>query len=265
MEKAKEILYNTGAYEIIMAVDELHKQGYEQLRLLPGMSPNGCAWRWNIYPRCAMGRNNFFECNGYGEVELFNMKSGIPHGSIGKPKSGTAIYKVADALKTLFPEVIEKANKPDNNYVEWFKHIVEGAKQDLYVVAFGEYFDASKGWELTEYKRIPCPPYLDKEEMKKFRLRDCRYYKGEDSCPQGVDFFCWEAESMYCNATLKDDSRSIRDYRLFYKYDDNKKYHINYLLLTYLWAMCCHLEAHGDFPPSKEAFEQHFMPIYLKK
>ena len=264
MEKSKDLLYNTGAYEIIMAVDELHKQGYEQLRLLPGMSPNGCAWRWNIYPRCTMGRNNFFECNGYGEVVIYNV-SNIPHGSTNQTKSGIAISDVVNALKILFPDVIEKGHQPDQKYVEWFKYIVEGAKQDQYVIAFGEYFDVSKGWELAHEKRIPCPPYLNKDEMKKFRMKDCRYYKGENDCPQGIDFFCWEAECIYCNATIKDDSSHIKDYRLFYKYDENKKFQINYLLLTYLWAMCCHLEAHADKEPSKEAFENHFMPIYLQK
>ena len=42
------------AYEVIMIVHELHQRGYEQLRLFPGISPNGMCWRWMIYPKQLM-------------------------------------------------------------------------------------------------------------------------------------------------------------------------------------------------------------------
>ena len=58
------------AYEVIMIVHELHQRGYEQLRLFPGISPNGMCWRWMIYPKQLMQDNRFehhgdctpFEC-----------------------------------------------------------------------------------------------------------------------------------------------------------------------------------------------------------
>ena len=65
---------NWGACDIVMILHELHQRGYEQLRLHCGMSPNGMAWRWNIYPKCLM---DDAEWERYGECPPFE----CPHGS----------------------------------------------------------------------------------------------------------------------------------------------------------------------------------------
>ena len=50
-------MVDVSAYEVIMIVHELHQRGYEQLRLFPGISPNGMCWRWMIYPKQLMQDN----------------------------------------------------------------------------------------------------------------------------------------------------------------------------------------------------------------
>ena len=50
---------NWGACDVVMILHELHQRGYEQLRLHCGMSPNGMAWRWNIYPKSIMDSPNY--------------------------------------------------------------------------------------------------------------------------------------------------------------------------------------------------------------
>ena len=57
------MMVDASAYEVIMIVHELHQRGYEQLRLFPGISPNGMCWRWMIYPKVLM-QNNSFELHG---------------------------------------------------------------------------------------------------------------------------------------------------------------------------------------------------------
>lgn len=53
------MMVDASAYEVIMIVHELHQRGYEQLRLFPGISPNGMCWRWMIYPKVLMKDNSF--------------------------------------------------------------------------------------------------------------------------------------------------------------------------------------------------------------
>ena len=58
------LLRQFNAFEIIMFVHALHLKGYEQLRLYSGMAPNGCAWRWFVYPKVLMMKDNSFEHHG---------------------------------------------------------------------------------------------------------------------------------------------------------------------------------------------------------
>ena len=77
-------LRDCSAYEIVMLVHELHKRGYEQLRLFPGMSPSGMSWRWELYPKVMMGGDNSFERHsGFIEFECLRGSTGV-----STPKEG---------------------------------------------------------------------------------------------------------------------------------------------------------------------------------
>lgn len=148
-----EIIMQAGAYEIIMALHELHKQGYELLRLLPGMSPNGCAWRWHIYPKAYMHGNVEIERNGYGEAP----SEPHPFGSCGQEQSNISIETLIDAFKVCYPEAIELGHGEDKAYIKWYARIVKKAKELHFPVAFADMFDASKGWNL--HGGLSFPPY----------------------------------------------------------------------------------------------------------
>lgn len=48
---------------------------------------------------------------------------------------------------------------------------------------------------------------MNKDEL----LTYCRYYKGENECPNGVNFALWEAEQMYVTECAKASSQIIDD------------------------------------------------------
>lgn len=52
------MITNYSVYEILMIVNELLIRGHKQLRLHPGMSPSGMAWRWMVYPKLVMKDDN---------------------------------------------------------------------------------------------------------------------------------------------------------------------------------------------------------------
>ena len=108
------------AYEIIKFVHELHSRGYEQLRLLPGMSPNGCCWRWMIYPKVLMKNDCLFEKNrAYFEL------------AYGK----------------------------DEEYVEWFNEIVKHAENDDYPIAFADMFFEEQWLFMGSNELLKYPPF----------------------------------------------------------------------------------------------------------
>ena len=145
------ILSNYSAYEIVMLVHELHKRGYEQMRLFAGMSPSGMSWRWYIYPKILMQNDIHFE-----QVADFTPFKSV-HGSTNEDyPHDRELVNYDDAIKELRP-YINLAKGEDKEYVEWFKVIVEHAETMDFPIAFAEYFNA-KSWEFISKEPLAYPP-----------------------------------------------------------------------------------------------------------
>ncbi len=140
------------AYEIIKIVHELHLRGYEQLRLLPGMSPSGMSWRWMVYPKIAMKDDNRVERSD-------NLLLDFPHGSTaeGLPANGWKPKRVDKFLKEN-ELIIRLAKAKDSSYVEWFTQIVEHAENDDYPIAYADY-SIGDSWMFMKGEALSFPPF----------------------------------------------------------------------------------------------------------
>ena len=135
-----------------MMLNELHKRGYQHLRLLCGMSPNGCAWRWMIYPKLLM-RNN-------ARIERKNdtLPFDCPHGSTGSERSNIDFYEMADAFIDKYRSFVDLGKQTDSKYVDWFANIVEHAQRNIFPIAFADFFRADE-WEFTDNESLSFPPF----------------------------------------------------------------------------------------------------------
>lgn len=142
------------AYEIIKFVHELHSRGYEQLRLLPGMSPNGCCWRWMIYPKVLMKNDCLFE--QHGDCTPFNCL----HGSTGEahPEEGRDLIPI-DHIFEENRAYFELAYGKDEEYVEWFNEIVKHAENDDYPIAFADMFFEEQWLFMGSNELLKYPPF----------------------------------------------------------------------------------------------------------
>lgn len=144
-----------GACDIILMLDELHKRGYEQLRILPGLSPSGFYWRWRIYPKALLGNDKYLERN----LNLpSSITSGCPYGSTGKEASCNDYKELADEFISLYQNVIEAGKRPDAEYIRWFQQIVNKAKENIVPLAYYDYFNA-KEWEFSDREDLSFPPF----------------------------------------------------------------------------------------------------------
>ena len=143
--------HDYGAYEIIMMLHELHNRGYEQLRLLPGLSPSGCAWRWFIYPKVLMGNSSSFE--QYGDCTPFKSI----RGSTCSKKVGCNIITIANTFEYQHSDIISLSKCQDSSYVEWFDTIIQHADHDIFPIAFCDYSDHM--WSFTSGEAISYPPF----------------------------------------------------------------------------------------------------------
>jgi len=147
-----------GAADIILMLDELHHRGYEGLRLLPGMSPNGCCWRWAIYPRKWLKDDLYL---------LERCHDGVPFecplGSIGYPEHKADVVKMADDFMNAYPELCHDAHHPSPNYTEWFARLVEKAQSGVVPIAYADGWGPQDAWEFLDGEPLPYPPYYVKK------------------------------------------------------------------------------------------------------
>lgn len=140
------------AYEIVMIVHELHKRGYEHLRLFSGLSPSGGSWRWLVYPKVLMDDNLYCEHNHD------SLPFECPHGSTGDdcPDPRRSMITADDFMKE-YESYVTLAKGFDAEYVRWFDNIVNHVKNYDFPIAFAEYFNADQ-WKFTSGESLCYPP-----------------------------------------------------------------------------------------------------------
>lgn len=183
--------FDASAYEIVMIVHELHQRGYEQLRLFPGISPNGMSWRWMIYPKVLMKDNSF---EHHGDCTPFDCLRGSTGAAF--PEEGKEL-KTADDFIRKHEGYVNLAKGEDKMYVEWFEQIAEHAKNNTFPIAFEEYFDAEE-WKYTGGEPLSYPPFT----------------------PVGIDSLSDEQMIEYAKCTF--DESSVHDLNEILDFEGNK-------------------------------------------
>lgn len=144
--------------DVVFMLHELHKLGYEQLRLYAGMSPNGGYWRWMIYPKCLLLNQGDVEHNREC-LPFYTIYSSTGCLESTHDSKELAVQFLADNLEYLSISRMQC----DDGYVEWFnQYILENVKLGRYPVAFQEYMPNVDGWLMygEDYREIiPFPPF----------------------------------------------------------------------------------------------------------
>lgn len=157
IDKYPQYFYKTdkeySALDVILAVHLLHSRGYEQLRLLPGLSPSGCSWRWHIYPKCLLKGSSRME--KYPDPFACSCISGST--AIDTLHDGA--YKVlANDFEQKYADFMMLAKGDDLEYVKWFEEIVNAAHNNSFAVAYADWPFDHDGWELGDGSFINYPP-----------------------------------------------------------------------------------------------------------
>lgn len=135
---------------ILEGVAVVHERGYHRVRILPGMSPSGAAWRvemaiGDIRPDAPAGV-------GYSSAD-----GSAFMGAEVTPTTPAA--DVAEIILAALPLAVPSADDPA--YVSWYAGLLAAVREtgDL-PIAYAEYFDVSEGWRVGRTLRYPQPPAL---------------------------------------------------------------------------------------------------------
>jgi O-acetyl-ADP-ribose deacetylase (regulator of RNase III) len=132
---------------ILQGVRELHRRGYHRVRVLPGMNASGSAWRVAVTVAENLSTRDM-------DAQLLDHDLVVRY-STGRftafagaeVTAATGPDEVADLILAALPGLTPGTGDP--SYAAWFEdlmHLVE--RLDAPPIAYADYFDDSKGWEV---------------------------------------------------------------------------------------------------------------------
>lgn len=155
----------------IRTIEELHKLGYEKIRIVPSMAPTGLSWRCfittkkNTSKRCGAMLATPFNA---GEWE----KTVIPTNGFFKWNM-MELSPYENALKFIkeYPFMAQNGKGKDTAYFLWFKKVVRECYHFLLPITYEEYWNCLEdnclrlvGFVSTD-KTLPMPPPGDSDEL----------------------------------------------------------------------------------------------------
>jgi len=139
------------ALRVLSMVAELHKAGYQRLRIAAGMSPSGSSWRCHITP------SDNIRANGWEPIDWEqNVVNYLPWGKNIYFDWPDALRKTARQLAQTFidrfPEVARRGAGRDRAYAGWFVEMIGAAENGRLPIFFAD-------WDLDLVEvEMPPPP-----------------------------------------------------------------------------------------------------------
>lgn len=147
---------------LFRAVANLHKQGYEQLRVFPSMSPSGMYYRLTLAPKKYFSRDGLVVNKVHdGLILYYSDSQGRKYFGWDIPENLSS-EQVAEEIIKRNPDLIADSNKEDKEYVLWFQNVMEKVEQNIFPIAMDDYFLASEAAYLETTDRsvtILLPPF----------------------------------------------------------------------------------------------------------
>jgi hypothetical protein len=159
IENARDFIY-TACRRLLDMVRILHQQGFEQLRINPGMSPSGCHWRCEFIP-AAMSERRHCSMDEGDCVETANYSSGQKNKYFDWTDADfDPPEKLASKFVERFPELSKACLGKDSEYVNWYSRMLEDTAPDGFIYAYAD-FPVPEDYMLVQNKpglKIPHPP-----------------------------------------------------------------------------------------------------------
>jgi O-acetyl-ADP-ribose deacetylase (regulator of RNase III) len=147
---------------ILQGIRVLHQRGYHRVRAVPGMSPSGAYWRVAITTADNLNYDGGFRGVRDDQAAITYTTGGLTEFASGEVTVTTSPETVADLILNALPDAAPTADDPA--YVSWFADLMQLVEScGAPPIAYAEYFDEDKGWEVgwgsgIRHPHPPIPP-----------------------------------------------------------------------------------------------------------
>lgn len=128
------------ALRVLRLVHELHKQGYQLLRIAPGMSSSGCYWRCSVTPRSNILRSHGARLRDW-DRDTAHYSSGQDNEYFGwKDAQNDTVQQLAAKFKERFERIVEAGLGDDWSYAGWYVRMLGLAECEKFPVAYADWW-----------------------------------------------------------------------------------------------------------------------------
>lgn len=160
------------ARHLMLAVQTLHRRGYERVRLVPRIadSPGGGVWQCEIVPVTAISSQHGAVIDGERRVprwqdSYFYTSRHWRHWATQEPFLSDSLDETADFLLSSCASLREDGCGADSSYVQWYTAMIDATHPTgvIYAEHFEDYFfepptDRLRALSLEDDIVIPLPP-----------------------------------------------------------------------------------------------------------
>lgn len=127
---------------LLLLVAELHRRGFQRLRIAPGMSPSGMNWRCALAPISTFAGDDGARTANWESPLIARYTSADGTLYFGwQDAQGADVKQLADLFQARFPETCSAAAGEDAAYTIWFEDMLERTYPDAFPIAYAD-------WEL---------------------------------------------------------------------------------------------------------------------
>ena len=143
--------YMLNHQKLLFMVGELHQRGFENLRVVPSLSPSGLSWR------CS-----FMTTVNRDEIEVIATNWIGRNYDCEKQEIARSISEMADDFTEQEKDFLENCRGKNETYVEWFAEMLLLLQPEELPYAFAEYFSPTDFWKTSLRNQIPILPGEEK-------------------------------------------------------------------------------------------------------
>lgn len=150
---------------LLAMVHELHKQGYQELGVYPGMSPSGMHWR------CAITPVSNLRLDSSGLKLISDTERLVAHHSSGdsgnlyfgwQDSRNDSARELAEKFLRRFPMIAENAKRSNWPYAGWLTELIGRTERGELPVCYSDYSNPRGYVGTTKGGRWPLPPIYAK-------------------------------------------------------------------------------------------------------
>lgn len=146
---------------VLLMVHELHKRGYQRLRIMPGMSASGMHWRVCITPISNVLRTHGAMAVDYSRMSAVYCSADENLFFGWDDAREDSARALADKFQRRFPALLSAAEGSDWDYAGWYVEMLGLAESGALPIAYADWYEPQDPGRLktTDAARdLPLPP-----------------------------------------------------------------------------------------------------------